>query len=270
MMTGTALIDAINREKVGHGELCFWWIGQHSFVVKTERSVIYLDPFLAPLEGRRVPPLLAPEQVTNADIVTGSHDHADHIDRDALPALMKASPGAVLVVPNPCVPAVEAMGLDKSRVRFLQADQRIVEKGVTITGIKASHEFFDFDPKLGFPYLGYVLEADGVAVYHSGDTCVYDGLSTRLKAWSLTAAFLPINGRDGKRLRSNCIGNMTYQEAVDLAGSIRPVLTVPGHYEMFAGNTEDPALFADYMDAKYPGLGYWIGGHGEAVRVKRG
>jgi len=268
MKKGIELIREIDAEKPGFGELTFWWIGQLSYIVKTQNSVIYLDPFLSPLEGRQVQPLLEPGQVTNADIITGSHDHADHIDRLSLPAIMEASPKSVLIVPNPTASTVEEMKIDGSRVRLADADQAIEEGGVKITGIKASHEFFDFDPKRGFPYLGYVIETDGVVIYHSGDTCVYDGLGVRLKAWNLTVAFLPINGRDGKRLRASCIGNMTYQEAVDLAGSVRPKLTVPGHYEMFAGNTEDPLLFADYLDAKYPGLKCWIGGHGEAVRVK--
>ena len=268
MKKGLELIREIDAEKPGFGELAFWWIGQLSYIVKTQNSVIYLDPFLAPLEGRRVAPLLDPGQVTNADLVTGSHDHADHIDRASLPGIMKASPKSVLVVPAPSVSTVESMNLDRSRVRFAAADQPIVERGVKITGIKASHEFFDFDPRLGFPYLGYVIEADGVVIYHSGDTCIYEGLSTRLKAWEITVAFLPINGRDGRRLRANCIGNMTYQEAVDLAGSTRPKLLVPGHYEMFAENSEDPALFADYMSVKYPDLKFWIGSHGERVRVK--
>jgi L-ascorbate metabolism protein UlaG (beta-lactamase superfamily) len=60
---------------------------------------------------------------------------------------------------------------------------------------------------------------------------------------------------------------MTYQEAVDLAGNLRPKLVVPGHYEMFSSNSQDPALFADYLDAKYPGIQCWIGDHGEKVIV---
>jgi L-ascorbate metabolism protein UlaG (beta-lactamase superfamily) len=63
---------------------------------------------------------------------------------------------------------------------------------------------------------------------------------------------------------------MTYQEAVDLAGDIRPRLTVPGHYDMFTGNSEDPAKFARYMDVKFPDLAYWIGEHGTAVVVDCG
>ena len=66
------------------------------------------------------------------------------------------------------------------------------------------------------------------------------------------AELLPINGRDGVRYRSNCIGNMTFQEAADLAGEVGTVLVIPGHFDMFAHNGEDPAKFEDYLAAKYP------------------
>lgn len=73
-----------------------------------------------------------------------------------------------------------------------------------------------------------------------------------LKAFGpLDAELLPINGRDAKRLLRNCIGNMTYQEAADLAGDVRPKMVIPGHWDMFADNSEDPELFKKYIEAKY-------------------
>ena len=67
----------------------------------------------------------------------------------------------------------------------------------------------------------------------------------------IDAALLPINGRDGARYRRDCIGNMTFQEAVDLAGELRAGLVIPGHWDMFADNPGNPRAFADYLDAKY-------------------
>jgi L-ascorbate metabolism protein UlaG (beta-lactamase superfamily) len=86
-----------------------------------------------------------------------------------------------------------------------------------------------------------------------------------LRRWHLGLAFLPINGRDAKRLAAGCLGNMTYQEAADLAGSLRPGVTVPTHFEMFAMNSEDPRLFAEHMRVKYPDLALKIPELGVAV-----
>jgi L-ascorbate 6-phosphate lactonase len=93
-------------------------------------------------------------------------------------------------------------------------------------------------------YLGYVIETAGFRLYHSGDSLAYDGLAEELGPEPFDVLFLPINGRDAKRLAANCIGNMTYQEAADLAGTLSPRLTVPAHYDMFAGNRGDPAASA--------------------------
>jgi hypothetical protein len=37
-----------------------------------------------------------------------------------------------------------------------------------------------------------------------------------------------------------------------LPGALRPGVSVPTHFEMFAMNSEDPQRFADYMQVKYP------------------
>ena len=124
---------------------------------------------------------------------------------------------------------------------------------MTIRAIAASHEFLDQDQETGlFPHLQYVVECNGVRIHHAGDTVRYEGMMPALKAFGpLDAELLPINGRDAKRLLRNCIGNMTYQEAADLAGDVRPKMVIPGHWDMFADNSEDPELFKKYIEAKY-------------------
>ncbi|MBI4978122.1 MAG: MBL fold metallo-hydrolase [Spirochaetes bacterium] len=269
MKTGKQLIAEIDSYPVGKGCITFWWLGQHSYVLKTARKIIYLDPYLSPAPSRLLQSPLKPEEITNADIVTGSHDHSDHIDHPVLPALMNASPKCKLLVPKAAAAALRKDNIDMARVCTLDDGGVYDSDGVRITAVKAAHEFFDYDEKAGYPYLGFIIETDGVAVYHSGDTCNYEGLAAALRQWDLTAAFLPINGRDAKRLRAGCIGNMTYQEAVDLAGTITVGAVIPGHYGMFAMNTADPALFADYLDAKYPERRSALPKFGEPVDISK-
>jgi len=267
MKTGKELIDEIDSENIADGELCYWWLGQHSFVVKTANRIFYLDPFLSDHSGRQVQSLLKPPEVTNADIITGSHDHTDHIDRKALPEIMAHSPESKLIIPQAVFPNLENIELPGTRIETLDDGMVYEEENLKITAIKSAHEFFDREEINGYPYLGFIIEADGVIIYHSGDTCKYEGLEISLKKWRITVAFLPINGRDARRLKSGCIGNMTYQEAVDLAGSVKPALTVPTHFEMFAGNTENPQLFTAYMEVKYPDLRCLVPEHGQKVKT---
>ena len=61
---------------------------------------------------------------------------------------------------------------------------------------------------------------------------------------------------------------MTFQEAADLAGDLRVELAVPMHWDMFAGNSEDPQKFVDYMAVKYPQIKTWVGQAGEKVVIR--
>lgn len=263
MKTGGELLEEISRTSGP----AFWWLGQMGFAVKLGGKVLYFDPFLAAHPKRRIPPLLDPAQIANADYVLGSHNHIDHIDSGTWRAIAAASPKARFILPQALLetPGFEP-GVRRERLIGLDDGAVFEEDGIRITGVASAHEFLDRDPATGrCPYLGYVAEDGRHAVYHAGDTCVYDGLRARLAHWKLDVMFLPINGRDGKRYRENIIGNMTWQEAVDLAGALRPALAVPGHYEMFEHNSEDPRLFADYLGAKYPDRRCWIGEHGMRV-----
>ena len=257
MLSHIELANDINRTSLSRNEAAFWWLGQHSFILRTTTKTIYFDPFLSKHPKRLIQPLLnATELKENADIILGSHDHTDHIDHPLLKEVFKRKNHLTLIVPELLRKGLQSkLNIDPAQIIGCNDGYSVEIDGVKITGIAAAHEFLDQDDKTKqFPYLGFIVELDGLAFYHSGDTCIYEGMSLRLRQWNFDIAFLPINGRDAKRLRSGCIGNMTYQEAVDLSGNLKPKLTVPAHYGMFAENTIDPNLFADYMDVKYPEL----------------
>ncbi len=209
--------------------------------------------------------------VTNATVVLGSHNHADHIDLDALPGILRTSPRAPLIVPQLLRGTViDQLQVDPDRVLGIDVGRTLEVGGLKITAVPAAHELLDVDEKTGLhPYLGFVVEGNDFCFYHAGDTCIYEGMQALLRRWRLDLAILPINGRDAKRLANNIVGNMTYQEAADLAGSIRPGMTVPAHFEMFAMNSQDPQLFIDYMRVKYAKLKALIPKHGQRTAVRR-
>lgn len=253
-LSGPDLLRDIDTCQVSSNQIALWWLGQHSFVVKTDQSVIYIDPFLTDLAGRQIPPMVNPESVRHAHIICGTHDHADHIDRPVWPTLAAASPLSKFIVPDLLR---ESLSLDLSipldRLIGLDDGTSCEVAGVRISAVAASHEFLDQDPISGrYPYLGLIFEANGCTWYHAGDTVWYEGLQSKLKKWKFDLMLLPINGRDAHRLSNGIIGNMTYQEAADLSGPLKPGLVIPTHYEMFAGNPGDPIGFQSYMQVKYP------------------
>lgn len=269
---GAALLAEVQSTRLAHGQGAFWWLGQQGFIVKLGAATALLDAYLTPSSDRRVPPFMTPGQAAQFGVIAGSHDHGDHIDRPAWREIAERSAKTQFVAPRLLVESL-ANSLTISTDRFTGVDEGepALCGGLKITGIGAAHEFLDVDAESGLhPYLGYVIEGNGLVIYHAGDCCVYEGLLTKLKRWPrLDVAFLPINGRDARRLASGCIGNMTYQEAADLAGALEPGVVVPSHYDMFAMNAEDPRLFAEYMRVKYPRVEVLLCEHGKRVRFGR-
>ncbi|HZO87924.1 MAG TPA: MBL fold metallo-hydrolase [Chthonomonadaceae bacterium] len=265
------LLADVARTETPPGCGAFWWLGQHTFIVKAGGHVFYLDPWFAPWESRQTRTLLLPESPHRVDFALVSHGHEDHLCPESLRGIAQASPETLFICPRTeAQRMLTEAGIPESRLRPLNAGETLEHQGVRITAIKSKHETFDERPQLGFPYLGYVVEAGGVTFYHAGDTILYDGLLGTLQRWPhFDALFLPINGRDAERYLRGCLGNFTFQEAAELAGELRPGLAVPSHYDMFIGNQEDPSKFVRFLEAKFPGVRSWVGKAGERVWIGR-
>ena len=151
-----------------------------------------------------------------------------------MPDLLAASPGARLVLPEAIVEHAVGLGLPADRLVGLDAGETFASGGFTVRAVPSAHEGLDTDDRGRHLYLGFVIEAEGLRLYHSGDSLAYDGLAGRLGPGPFDVLFLPINGRDPAR---GVPGNMSAAEAVDLAAAVRPRFVVPHHYDMFTFNT---------------------------------
>ena len=248
-------LETVHSISVPYKSATLWWMGQMGLLVNMGPTVICIDYFASEMPGRLTPPPVPAEEMTAIDAFLGTHDHLDHIDHEAWKVWAHCCPDAKFVFPRLHMQSVLADGIPAERCLGLTNGEICSVGDVTIHAIPAAHEFLSPDPESGlFPCLQYVIEGNGIRIYHAGDTVRYEGMLPKLQAFGkIDAAILPINGRDGKRYRNDFIGNMTFQEAVDLAGELKPTAVIPGHWDMFADNPGDPAAFADYLDAKYPG-----------------
>lgn len=259
------LVRDIAAAQPAEGSLAFWWLGQNGFAFKGGDTTLYVDLYLKPDPRRATPPAFRPEEVVNADLVLGTHDHSDHVDRSALPGVLAASPAARLLVSKVTRSRLVSEGYPADRLIGLDDGEIARFDWGHVGAIRAAHEFFDHDDKLGYPHLGFVIRLNGVTLFHAGDGVPWEGLIAAIAAHAPDIVFVPINGRDGPRLRRKCYGNFTFQEAVDLCGALQPKLCVPMHYDMFPGNQEQVERFTDYLDVKYPGLAWWVGSPGQRV-----
>ena len=248
-------LKSVHDLSVPFGSAVLWWMGQMGLLVRMGSTVLCIDYYASEDPGRLVPPPVPIPEMAGIDAFLGTHNHIDHIDHGAWRVWKDCCPDAVFVFPSLHQAELLADGIPAERCRGLDEGKSCRVGDVTVHAIAAAHEFLSPDPATGrFPCLQYVSEGNGIRLYHAGDTVRYEGMLPKLRAFGrIDAAILPINGRDGKRYRNDFIGNMTFQEAVDLAGELSPRAVIPGHWDMFAENPGDPDAFADYLDAKYPG-----------------
>lgn len=259
-----SIVQKLKNYQLKEKEIAVCRLGQHSFLLKIADKLLAFDPYLSENKNRLIPPLIKPNELADFDLIFGSHDHNDHIDRPILSEL--TSGNAEFIFPKAIINSINE--IPHERIVGMTDGDKINIQGVVIYAIGAAHEFFDQTIDGLYPYLGFVVKYKGVTIYHSGDCCIYDGLLSKIKKLSPNIMFLPINGRDALRLKENCIGNMTYQEAADLAGWSNCQWVIPAHYDMFAKNSEDPQLFLDYVNIKYPQLNSFIINAGEILLIK--
>jgi len=250
-----AFLESVRNTPCPQGTAVLWWMGQMGLLVKMGETVVSIDYFASDTPGRQVRPPVPAEEMTGIDAFLGTHNHLDHMDHEAWKIWGRECPDAAFVFPRAHLASVLADGIPEKRCIGLNDGESCRVGEITIRAVAAAHEFLEQDPETGlYPHMQYILEGNGLRVYHAGDTVRYEGMLPKLQAFgTMDAALLPINGRDAARYRRNCIGNMTFQEAADLAGTLGVRLAIPGHWDMFADNPGDPQAFADYLDAKYPG-----------------
>ncbi|MFO0956270.1 MAG: MBL fold metallo-hydrolase [Isosphaeraceae bacterium] len=248
---GKELVAEIDAIDPAPGELAIWWLGQSGFLLKSRLGTLLIDPYLsehltAKYAGTDRPHIRMTEaplrgvDLRRIDLILASHKHSDHLDPGTLPPLMAASPTSMLGLPAPLLDHACSIGLPADRLIGLEAGQSWELRGFRVRAIPSAHEALDTDDAGRNLYLGFVVEVEGLRLYHSGDCVPFDGLEGWLGPDPFDALLLPINGRDSSR---GVPGNFSAAEAVELSSRIRPRFVVPHHYDMFTFNTVPVADF---------------------------
>jgi len=270
------LLAEINTTRLQTGEVALWWIGQAGFVLKMKDTVVYIDPYLSDYakknkkidHARLMDIPIAPELINNASLVICTHDHIDHLDPETIPVIAQNSPQAFFAGPRSTQERFRELGVVSDRFIGTEVNVQANVKDLAIYPLPAKHEEFDYDRKWGYPYQSYIISAQGIVIYHAGDTIPYEGIENTLKAFNIDIALVPVNGRDEERHQLGFKGNFTCEEACLLAKAIKPKLLIPAHYDMFALNTVDIAHFIDSLKRLIPEQEYRVLQCAEKLIVK--
>ena len=247
-----ALLIDVQRAGEESGQMRLWWLGQSGFLLQSGGHHLLFDPYLSDSltkkysctdkpHVRMTERVVEPEALSFVEVVTSSHNHTDHLDAETLLPLLKANPKLEIIIPE----ANREFVADRLKVMMelpvgLDAGKVVTASGFRIHGVPAAHETVEKDEEGRCRFLGYVVEADGFTVYHSGDTVRYPGMEDILRQWRIDVALLPINGAKPER---RVAGNLNGREAAELAKEIGARCVIPCHYDMFEFNTASPGEF---------------------------
>ncbi|MEM4524583.1 MAG: MBL fold metallo-hydrolase, partial [Archaeoglobaceae archaeon] len=168
-------------------------------------KVLYIDPYEVP------------EGLEKADLILVTHDHFDHLDIKSIKRLSKSD--TVVVTPKGCI--VEGF----ESCSLAEGEERVVS-GVKIKTFPAYNVDKPFHKKGG---VGYIVEMDGVKIYHAGDT---DRIP-EMKGLEVDIALLPIGGTY----------TMNVKEAVEAAWDIKAKVYIPMHYGAIPRTEANPEEF---------------------------
>lgn len=242
------------------------YIGQCGFYIFTETKAIAIDPVLNDLVDekgqsiRNYPPVISYEEL-DVDYIFCTHDHIDHMAKETLTEVAKIYEDVKFVVPKGCVSLMKEWGIKEENIIGLSDGEkiRLEDCKIDVQGISTAHPVHQKDQQGLDHNLAFCIVMDDKKLVHLGDTYMTDQLKKDLRRLGkIDALMLPVNGRDEEREAQGIIGNLSCEEAADLAAYLRADLSIPTHFDMVAGNTANPFDFFEALHDIDPECKCWI------------
>ena len=186
------------------------WYGHDAFRVGGP-PVTYVDPWRLP------------ENVPLADIILITHEHYDHCSPDDVEHIL--APDTIIVAPEAAMQKLKHIDAEK---RVVRAGDRLTLGRLKLEVVPAYNINKRFHPKKA-GHVGYIMDFDGIRVYHAGDT----DLIPEMASIRCDVALLPVSGTYV----------MDAEEAAQAVEVIRPRLAIPMHYGAIIGSVEDARRF---------------------------
>lgn len=198
------------------------WLGHASFRIDSSFT-IYFDPWKI-------------KEIKPADIIFISHDHYDHCSTDDVRRL--ATDKTKIVAEKAAAQKLKGIAQITSVEPGDEGDVGVRYKAVPAYNTKPERQ--NFHPK-DKRYVGFIVEIEGVKIYHPGDT----DFIPEMRGLEADIALIPVGGTY----------TMDWKEAVDAVNSMRVKIAVPMHWGDIVGSKQDAIKFKDAVKTEVRILG---------------
>jgi L-ascorbate metabolism protein UlaG (beta-lactamase superfamily) len=189
------------------------WLGHDGFIIDASKT-IYIDPYQI-LPGKK------------ADIILITHEHFDHCSPVDIAKIQDKE--TIIITEKDSSKKISG------KVRPIKPGEIITIDNLKIEGVRAYNVNKNFHPKTN-DWLGFIIEVDGVRIYHAGDT----DLIPEMANIQADIALLPVSGTYV----------MTAKEAIEAAKLIKPTIAIPMHYGAIVGDRNDAVVFKEGLKGK--------------------
>ena len=241
------------------GQTHLFSVGQAGYIIKSKSGQLlaidlYLSDCVERLEGhvgfkRLLPKILFPFDL-EFDCVIATHYHWDHYDFDSVPEMI-SNEGTRLFAAVDCEELAEKQGVPREKITYVKPFESYS------CGDFQLH-FINCDHGTGAPKaVGVIVEVDGKRILEVGDSCLrLDRKEEYLSKGALDVMIAPING---------AYGNLSEEECAQLSDVLKPKVTIPCHYGMFASHGGNPGRFYEIMVKEYPENAFCMMTQGEGM-----
>ena len=189
------------------------WLGHDSFSL-TGNIKIITDPYKIAKQDK-------------ADLILISHNHFDHLSIDDLKKVSTSN--TTIVSAKECLDMLTGFSF-KEKIGILPGEEKTV-RGIKIKAIRA-YNLDKINPETKKPFhpkeddkIGFLVELNGIRIYHTGDT----DLTPEISDLKPDIALVPVSGTYV----------MTAQEAAKAVEKIKPKIVIPMHYGSIVGSEKD-------------------------------
>ncbi len=214
------------------GETAIVFMGQAGFVLVDREGLTYsVDVYFSDCCERefgfkRLTPKITDPCELSPDFVLTTHAHYDHLDIDAVPALMENGKTVLYTTENG-VRECDAIGIENN-VKTIKRGNVYRIGNIDLVTVFCDHG------NLAPDAVGFLISVGGKKILLCGDTAYRPEKIGFLADFDIDIMFVPING---------AFGNLNEKEAADYTKIIRPGIIVPCHYGMFAEHGGDVGKF---------------------------